>query len=90
LLLSDSLYTPACIRTLRSLTLSSTWINTTSSNRTAANFLHLLPIADSRLYPVDKLFEEHPQGRCTLVPDVIDAPELTWEIGLAWFMHQPQ
>lgn len=47
-------------------------------------------IADGRFYPVDEPFEEHPQGHCTSVPVVIDAQEITWETGPAWFMRQPQ
>lgn len=46
-------------------------------------------LADGQFYELDQPFEEHPQGRCTLVPVLIgrEAPE--WESGRHWLERQP-
>lgn len=42
-------------------------------------------VADGRIYDIASAFEEHNQGRCTLVAWIIGQPEPTWETGLVWF-----
>lgn len=44
---------------------------------------------DGTIYPLGFAFEEHPQGRCTLVPVVSGLPEVTWTSGQEWFEGQP-
>ena len=43
---------------------------------------------DGTIYPLDHAFDEHPQGRCTLVPVVSGLPEVTWTSGQEWFEQQ--
>lgn len=47
-------------------------------------------VADGRFYALDEEFDEHPNGRCTLVPVVMGVDEPTWESGLAWLERQPE
>lgn len=46
-------------------------------------------MADGNILLLETSFEEHVQGRCTLVPNVIGAPDPTWQTGKQWFMTQP-
>lgn len=46
-------------------------------------------IADGQVYRLDQSFDEHPRGRCTLVPVLIGRPEPVWETGRTWFERQP-
>lgn len=46
--------------------------------------------ADGRVYPLDTPFDEHPQGRCTMVPVVDGQPEPTWKYGPQWFADQDE
>lgn len=41
-------------------------------------------------FPTTRDFDEHPNGRCMLVPIVIDAPEPRWLAGEEWFLRQPE
>jgi SPP1 gp7 family putative phage head morphogenesis protein len=43
-------------------------------------------LADGKIFPVDQPFQEHPQGRCGMVP-VLDEM-LEWETGREWFLKQ--
>jgi SPP1 gp7 family putative phage head morphogenesis protein len=46
-------------------------------------------IADEgTVYPVGTPIGDHPQGRCSSVPVLIDVPEPTWVSGEAWFSRQ--
>lgn len=47
-------------------------------------------IADGRIYGIDEVFEEHPEGRCTLVPVLKGYPAASWETGRVWFERQPE
>jgi SPP1 gp7 family putative phage head morphogenesis protein len=46
-------------------------------------------MADGTFYPLEESFEEHPNGRCTLVPVVKGRPAPEWETGRTWFERQP-
>lgn len=46
-------------------------------------------MSDGRFFTLDVPFAEHVQGRCTMVPAVIGAPEPTWQYGREWFEDQP-
>ena len=43
---------------------------------------------NGKIYDLDYSYEEHPQGRCTLVPVVIGMPVIQWQSGEAWFVAQ--
>lgn len=43
---------------------------------------------DGKVLDLGVSFEEHPQGRCTLVPVVKGMPVVQWESGITWFMAQ--
>ena len=43
---------------------------------------------DGTIYPLTQPFEEHPQGRCTMVPVVSGLEEVTWTSGAEWFESQ--
>lgn len=46
---------------------------------------------DGTVYPLDRAFEEHSQGRCTAVPVLIGEPDgAAWETGQAWFERQDE
>jgi hypothetical protein len=45
-------------------------------------------LADGQVYDVETDFEEHPDGRCTLVPIVDGAAEPTWQTGSQWLLGQ--
>lgn len=42
-------------------------------------------LADGTMYDLETDFEEHPSGRCTLVPVVNGLPEVGWPTGMDWF-----
>lgn len=46
-------------------------------------------IADGRVYALEESFDEHPNGRCTLVPILVGRDAPTWETGRTWFDRQP-
>lgn len=54
------------------------------SRRTCAACL----MADGQIYELDQPFEEHPNGRCTLVPVVAGLPPVQWTEGRDWFVTQ--
>lgn len=45
---------------------------------------------DGQFYDDLSAFDEHNQGRCTLVPVLKDLPEPTWESSEDWFAGQPE
>lgn len=45
-------------------------------------------MADGRFYELSEPFEEHPAGRCTLVPMTRPRQGVTWETGETWFRRQ--
>ena len=45
-------------------------------------------LEDGKKYPIDVPLEDHPNGRCTLVPCVYGEDEPTWETGEVWFLKQ--
>lgn len=45
--------------------------------------------ADGRIYRLDEGFDEHPQGRCTLIPVLSGVPPAQFENGQQWFRSQP-
>lgn len=47
-------------------------------------------MADGLVYKIDTDFEEHPSGRCFLVPIIAGLPTPEWESGQAWFARQPE
>lgn len=44
--------------------------------------------ADGEIIPIDEVLQDHPRGRCTTVPVIKGAKEITWESGLDWFEKQ--
>lgn len=46
-------------------------------------------IADGTLYPTSQAFEEHVNGRCSLVPVLVGVEEITWLRGKQWLEQQP-
>ena len=46
--------------------------------------------ADGRQYDIDYGFDEHPQGRCTLLPVLANAPPIQYPTGQEWFRTQPE
>lgn len=45
---------------------------------------------EGTIYDAEYKFEEHPQGRCALVPIVTGVPELLWNGGISWFETQSE
>lgn len=45
---------------------------------------------EGEFYPNEQAFQEHNQGRCTLVPVVMGTEEPNWMNGQAWFLMQPE
>lgn len=43
---------------------------------------------DGQKYEVGQELEDHPNGRCTLVPDLKAGPRVQWETGREWFAKQ--
>lgn len=54
------------------------------SRRTCAACL----MADGQIYELDEPFDEHPNGRCQLVPVVTGLPPVRWTEGRDWFVTQ--
>jgi SPP1 gp7 family putative phage head morphogenesis protein len=46
--------------------------------------------ADGRFYRVDEGFDEHVQGRCSLIPVLANVPPVVYEDGQTWFNRQPE
>lgn len=47
-------------------------------------------LADGEFYTLDQAFEEHPAGRCTMVPVLVSGEAPEWETGRAWLERQPE
>lgn len=47
-------------------------------------------VQDGQLYALEVEFEEHVQGRCTLLPVLAGANNVTWESGETWLNAQSQ
>lgn len=47
-------------------------------------------MADGRQYSLDQPFDEHPNGRCALVPVLRSTPPVQFETGPEWFERQPE
>lgn len=45
-------------------------------------------LLDGKRYELDEVMEEHPSGRCAMVPIVEGAPVVAWRSGKAWFEEQ--
>ncbi|HEX9597196.1 MAG TPA: hypothetical protein VF982_09990, partial [Anaerolineales bacterium] len=41
---------------------------------------------DGTVYPLEAPFEEHPSGRCALVPALLNLPDVRWQSGPEWFL----
>lgn len=54
------------------------------SRRTCAACL----MADGQIYELDEPFDEHPAGRCQLLPVVAGLPPVRWTEGRDWFTEQ--
>lgn len=46
--------------------------------------------ADGQFYPISHGFDEHPQGRCSLIPVLASVPPVVYEDGQTWFNRQPE
>jgi SPP1 gp7 family putative phage head morphogenesis protein len=46
--------------------------------------------SEGEVYPVAQHFQEHNNGRCTLIPWVTGMEEPSWQTGQAWFQTQDQ
>lgn len=46
--------------------------------------------ADGRIYRLDQPFDEHPAGRCAMVPVLRSVPPVQFETGQQWFTRQPE
>jgi hypothetical protein len=47
-------------------------------------------LKDGEVYPVARAFDEHNQGRCDLVPVMVDLPAPVWTSGSEWLKQQPR
>lgn len=46
--------------------------------------------ADGQQYPIEYGFDEHVQGRCTMIPVLANVPPVRFEDGQSWFRSQPE
>lgn len=46
--------------------------------------------ADGEEYPMEHGFDEHPAGRCTLIPLLANVPRVQYQTGQEWFVQQPE
>jgi hypothetical protein len=46
--------------------------------------------ADGRFYRLEEGFDEHPAGRCSLIPVLRNVPPTQYETGQQWFRRQPE
>ncbi len=46
--------------------------------------------ADGQQYPISHGFDEHVQGRCTMIPVLANVPPVRYETGQEWFRSQPE
>lgn len=46
--------------------------------------------ADGQQYPIEHGFDEHPAGRCSMIPVLANVPPVRFEDGQSWFRSQPE
>ncbi len=46
-------------------------------------------MADGRVYRIEDGFDEHPNGRCTLIPILANVQPVQFQTGQQWFAQQP-
>ena len=46
-------------------------------------------MADGRVYRIDEGFDEHPNGRCSMIPILRNVPPTQFQTGQQWFREQP-
>ena len=46
--------------------------------------------ADGQQYQIEHGFDEHVQGRCTMIPVLANVPPIRYETGQEWFARQPE
>jgi len=64
----------------------------TAYRRLAAKSLRTCPaclFADGKVYQLDEPLDEHPNGRCQLIPILDGMPERGWQTGREWFKTLP-
>jgi SPP1 gp7 family putative phage head morphogenesis protein len=47
-------------------------------------------MADGRIYRIEDGFDEHPNGRCSLIPILANVPAVQFQTGQQWFNQQPE
>jgi SPP1 gp7 family putative phage head morphogenesis protein len=47
-------------------------------------------VADGRVYRIEEGFDEHPNGRCTLIPILANVQPVQFQTGQEWFRQQPE
>jgi SPP1 gp7 family putative phage head morphogenesis protein len=47
-------------------------------------------MSDGRVYRIDEGFDEHVQGRCTMIPILRNVPPVQYQTGQQWFAEQPE
>lgn len=47
-------------------------------------------MADGRFYQVGEGFDEHPNGRCSMIPVLRNVPPVQYQTGQEWFAQQPE
>jgi hypothetical protein len=47
-------------------------------------------MADGRIYRIDEGFDEHPNGRCAMIPILRNVPPVQYQTGQQWFAEQPE
>lgn len=47
-------------------------------------------MSDGQIYPISHGFDEHVQGRCTMIPVLRNVPPVRYETGQQWFTTQPE
>jgi hypothetical protein len=47
-------------------------------------------MADGRFYQVSEGFDEHPNGRCSMIPVLRNVPPVQYQTGQEWFAQQPE
>jgi SPP1 gp7 family putative phage head morphogenesis protein len=80
-------YRAASLEQYRSSGVVSGWKRLAAHDeRTCAGCL----FSEGEFYPNEDAFQEHNQGRCTMVPVVEGVDEPTWVSGQDWFLQQPE
>jgi SPP1 gp7 family putative phage head morphogenesis protein len=91
----QTIYRTEMLRTYRETTLAS-YANSrvvVGYKRLSARDDRVCPaclMADGRVYRVEDGFDEHPNGRCTLIPILANVPPVRFQTGQEWFRQQPE